>query len=299
MTMNYHRTHEIPVIANVSRRGLLKGAAAGSLVLAAQFPVVRDALGYPTGADKMPNGTVSDPHLFVSIAENGLVTIVAARAEMGTGAARTTLPLIVADELDADWSRVVIEQSPGNEKKYGNQDTDGSRSVRHFLQPMRLCGASARMMLEQAAAKRWGVEPAEVEARNHEIIHTASGRKVGYGEVAADAAKLPAPHPDQVRLKDPAAFRYIGKGNVPMVDLMDITLGTALYGQDITLTGMKFAVVARPAGGGRQGRVLRRGRGDEDRRRREGRAARRHAGARQVQSARRRGGDRQRTHGRR
>ena len=137
-------------------------------------------------------------------------------------------------------------QSEGNEKKYGNQDTDGSRSVRHFLQPMRLCGASARMMLEQAAAKRWGVEPAEVEAKNHEIIHTASGRKVGYGEVAADAAKLPTPHPDQVRLKDPSTFRYIGKGNVPMVDLMDITLGTAMYGQDITLTGMKFAVVARP-----------------------------------------------------
>ena len=106
----------------------------------------------------MPNGTVSDPQVFVSIAPDGIVTIVAARAEMGTGAARTTLPMIVADELEADWAKVRIQQSPGDEKKYGNQDTDGSRSVRHFIQPMRLCGASARTMLEQAAAKRWGVD---------------------------------------------------------------------------------------------------------------------------------------------
>ena len=80
--------------------------------------------------------------------------------------------MIVADELEADWAKVRIQQSPGDEKKYGNQDTDGSRSVRHFIQPMRLCGASARTMLEQAAAKRWGVEVAEVEAKNHEIVHT-------------------------------------------------------------------------------------------------------------------------------
>src|SRR5207344_2817688 len=118
------------------------------------------------------------------IAPNGIVTIIAARAEMGTGAARTTLPLIVADELDADWSKVRVVQSPGDEKTYGNQDTDGSRSVRHFIQPMRLCGASARMMLEQAAAKRWGVPVTEVAAKNHEIVHGPTGRKLGYGEVA-------------------------------------------------------------------------------------------------------------------
>jgi len=183
-------TREIPVITNVSRRRVLKGfATGGGLVLATQFPAVR-ALAYPTGADKMPNGVVSDPKVFVSIAPDGIVTIVAARAEMGTGAARTTLPMIVADELDADWARVRIEQSPGDEKKYGNQDTDGSRSVRHFIQPMRLCGASARTMLETVAAKRWGVELAEVSARNHEVVHTASGRKFGYGELAADAATL-------------------------------------------------------------------------------------------------------------
>jgi isoquinoline 1-oxidoreductase beta subunit len=243
--MTIHRTREIPVISNVSRRGMLKGLAAGSFVLAAQFPAAAVTI-YPTGAEKMPNGTVSDPHVFVSIAPDGIVTIVAARAEMGTGAARTSLPMIVADELDADWSKVRIRQSPGDEKTYGNQDTDGSRSVRHFIQPMRLCGASARLMLRQAAAKRWGVEVAEVEAKNHEVIHAASGRKLGYGDVAAAASALPVPAAGQVELKDPAAFRYIGKGNTPVVDLMDITTGHAMYGQDIRLDGMKYAVVARP-----------------------------------------------------
>ena len=126
-------------INNVSRRGLLKGVAAtGGLVLAAQLPGVRGALAaYPTGATAMPNGTVSNPKIFVSIAPDGVVSIVAARAEMGNGAARTALPMIIADELDADWTRVRVVQSPGDEKTYGNQDTDGSRSVRHFIQPMR------------------------------------------------------------------------------------------------------------------------------------------------------------------
>src|SRR5262245_36102136 len=157
-------------IINVSRRSLLKGVAAtGGLVLAAQLPMVKGARAdYPTGATAMPNGTVNNPKVFVSIGKDGIVSIVAARAEMGTGAARTALPMIVADELDADWARVRVVQSPGDEKTYGNQDTDGSRSVRHFIQPMRQCGAAARAMLESAAAKKWGVAPAEVEAQLHE-----------------------------------------------------------------------------------------------------------------------------------
>jgi len=251
--MTIHRTHEIPVISNVSRRAMLGGlAATGGLVLAAQFPALAASPPYPTGADAMPNKTVSDPKIFISIAPNGIVTIVAARAEMGTGAARTTLPMMIADELEADWSKVRIQQSPGDEVKYGNQDTDGSRSVRHFIQPMRLCGASARQMLEAAAAKRWGIEVEEVEARNHEVIHHASGRKLGYGELAADAAARPVPHPDQVRLKEQSAFRYMGKGNVPVVDLFDITTGAAVYGQDVHLADMKYAVIARsPVVGGK------------------------------------------------
>jgi isoquinoline 1-oxidoreductase beta subunit len=245
--MNYHHTRNSPVITNVSRRRLLKGlAASGGLVLAAQYPALAAPPFYPTGAEAMPNKTVSDPKVFVSIAPDGTVTIVAARAEMGTGAARTTLPMIVADELDADWAKVRVRQSPGDEVRYGNQDTDGSRSVRHFIQPMRLCGASARLMLEQAAAKRWGVPVTEVTAQHHEIVHGPSGRKLGYGDVAADAAALPVPAQADVKLKQPSAFRYIGKGNVPLVDLTDITTGKATYGQDVMLDGMKFAVVARP-----------------------------------------------------
>ena len=251
--MTHHRTHENVVITNVSRRGLIKGfAATGGLVLAAQFPAVKAALAYATGADAMPNGTVSDPHVFVSIAKDGIVTIVAARAEMGTGAARTTLPMIVADELDADWNRVKIVQSPGDEKTYGNQDTDGSRSVRHFIQPMRQCGAACRRMLETAAAKRWGVPVGEVQARLHEVIHEGSGRKLGYGELAEDAAALPVPPAGEIKLKEQSAFRYMGKGNVALVDLFDITTGRATYGQDVMLPGMLFAVIARsPVVGGK------------------------------------------------
>lgn len=241
-------THSKITIANVSRRGLLKGVAAtGGLVLAAQFPTVRGALAsYPTGGDAMPNGVVNNPKVFVSIAGDGTVSIVAARAEMGNGAARTALPMMVADELDADWARVRVVQSPGDERTYGNQDTDGSRSVRHWIQPMRHCGAAARLMLEQAAAATWKVDVGEVQAQLHEVVHRPTNRKLGYGQLAAAAAALPVPPADKVKLKDASAFRYIGKGNVRIADLVDITTGKAIYGQDVMVPGMRFAVIARP-----------------------------------------------------
>jgi len=234
-------------ITNVSRRGLLKGLLAiGGLVVAAEWASSRGALAaYATGAGKMPGGIVSDPHVFVSIDPSGLVTIVAHRAEMGTGA-KTSLPMVVAEELEADWSRVKVVQSPGDEKKYGNQNTDGSRSMRHFIQPMRECGAAMRQMLETAAAQRWGVAVAEVQAQNHQVVHKPSGRKLGYGELAAAASALPMPPGDQIKLKDQAAFRYLGKGNVQIVDLFDITTGRAVYGIDTKLPGLKYAVIARP-----------------------------------------------------
>ncbi len=246
--MNALSTHDKIVISNVSRRGLLKGiAATGGLVLAAQIPAVRGALAaYPTGAASMPNGVVSNPKIFVSIGADGIVSIVAARAEMGNGAARTALPMIVADEMEADWANVRVVQSPGDEQTYGNQDTDGSRSVRHFIQPMRACGAAARQMLETAAAAKWKVPVSEVEAQLHQVVHKPSGRKLGYGELAADAALLPVPAEDKIRLKEASAFRYIGKGNVRISDIVDITTGKAMYGQDIVLPGMKFVVIARP-----------------------------------------------------
>src|SRR3984885_8841154 len=202
--MTYHRNQQNVVLANISRRGLLKGVAGtGVFVLAAQFPAVRTAMAYATGAEKMPHGVVTNPHIFVSIDKDGIVNIVAARAEMGNGAARTTLPMIVADELDADWARVRVVQSPGDEETYGNQDTDGSRSVRIWLQPMPQVGPGAPKMLEIAAAKQWGVDPKDVVARFHEIVHTPSGRKLGYGDVAEAAAALPVPAPGPLQLKKP------------------------------------------------------------------------------------------------
>ena len=233
-------------IENVSRRGFLRGMlATGGLVIAAEFVPARSAFAYATGAGKFPGGVVSDPHVFVSIDPSGTVTIIAHRAEMGTGS-RTSLPMAVADELDADWARVKVKQAPGDEKKYGNQNTDGSRSLRHFIQPMRQCGAAARRMLEMAAATQWGVDVGEVQAQNHEVVHKPTGRKLGYGDLAAAAAALPTPAPDQIKLKDEAAFRYLGKGNVPIVDLFDITTGRAVYGIDAKSPGMKYAVIARP-----------------------------------------------------
>lgn len=234
-------------IENVSRRSALLGAAAtGALVLSVPL-LSRTAIAaaYTTGAAAMPHGVVIDPRVFVAIQPDGIVTIIGHRAEMGTGI-RTSLPMIVADEMEADWARVHVKQAEGDEGKYGNQDTDGSRSMRHYLIPMRQVGAAARMMLEASAAARWGVPVSEVKASNHEIVHAASSRRLGYGELAANAAKQPVPAPEVLRLKDPKDFRYIGKGKIGLVDLRGITTGTATYGADVRIPGMKYVVIARP-----------------------------------------------------
>ena len=228
------------------RRFLQSMSAAGALILVAGR--AGDAHAQEPkkyGADGMPNGWVDDASVFVSIAPDGTVSIVCHRSEMGQGV-RTSMPMIVADELEADWSRVKVVQAPGDEKRYGNQDTDGSRSVRHFFTPMRTCGAAARMMLEGAAADLWKVPVGEVQASNHQVVHARSGRTIGYGKLAAAAAKRAVPSRDQVRLKDPSQFRYIGKGAIRLVDGRDIVTGKAVYGQDVRLPGMLYAVVARP-----------------------------------------------------
>ena len=233
-------------VENVSRRAILQTLGlAGGFVLAAPLLSRPAFAAYETGAGKMPHGTVVDPKVFVSIAPDGIVSILAHRSEMGTGV-RTSLPLIVAEEMEADWSRVRVVQAPGDEVKFGNQDTDGSRSTRHYLLPMRQIGALARAMLEAAAAKRLGVPASEVKAVNHEVVHSASGKRLGFGELAADAASLPVPAVDTIKLKSPSDFRYLGKGQVSIVDLHDITVGKARYGADIRLPGMKYAVIARP-----------------------------------------------------
>ncbi len=236
--------------AQLSRRAFLQGSL-GVLTLAVTAKgwvttaVAAEPAAKAYGADSMPGGTVDDPLVFVSVAADGAVTIVAHRAEMGTGV-RTSLPMVVADEMEARWERVNVVQAPGDEARYGNQNVDGSRSMRHFLMPMRRVGAAARQMLEAAAAARWAVPVAEVKAEQHEVLHAPTGRRLSYGDLAADAAKQPVPAGDALKLKDRSAFRYIGKDQVRLVDLEAIGKGQATYGMDMRLPGMVYAVVARP-----------------------------------------------------
>lgn len=239
-------------IINVSRRAFLKNLALSGFVLAAGFPSLSraDETSPATepekyGADAMPHGWVDNPLVFVAIAADNTVTIVCHRSEMGQGV-RTSLPMVVADELDANWLHVKVEQAPADEETYGNQDTDGSRSMRHFFMPMRRVGAAARQMLETAAAALWQVPAEEVKAELHRIVHPASGRSLSYGELAAAAAKLPVPARESLKLKNPADFRYIGKGNLNIYDGRDIVTGRGQYGIDTHLEGMYYAVIARP-----------------------------------------------------
>ncbi|HEY2678143.1 MAG TPA: xanthine dehydrogenase family protein molybdopterin-binding subunit [Steroidobacteraceae bacterium] len=230
----------------LSRREFLRRlqAMGGLLLVADGLRIAKAADAKKYGAEGMEHGTVDNPLVFVAIGEDGWVTVVAHRSEMGQGV-RTGMPLIVADEMEADWTKVRVEQAPADEVKYGNQDTDGSRSTRHFLDPMRRCGAAARMMLEQAAALAWNVPVSEVRALNHEVVHQKTGRKLTYGALAKRAAKLPVPAATTLRLKTPEEFRYIGKGGVPLVDGQNIITGKAQYGIDPWFKDMCFAVIAR------------------------------------------------------
>ena len=242
------------VIENVSRRTILGGLlTATGLVLAINITpaVAREALKpYGTGGDGMPNKTVNNPKIFVAIDKDGNVTIASHRAEMGTGIS-TSLPMVVADEMEADWSRVKIVTTPGDEPKYGNQDTDGSRSMRHFIQPMRQCGAAMRTMLESAAATKWGVDASLCKAKKHTVILVDkdgkdAGKSLGFGELAEAAMALPVPAIDTLQFKSPNEFSMMGKGEVKIHNLRNITTGSAIYGADIRIPGMKFAVMARP-----------------------------------------------------
>jgi len=241
------RSGEELEIVNVSRRRFIQGVSAlGGLTLAVRIPSLATAEEPPKyGADDMPHGWVDNPLIFVTIGTDGIVSIVCHRSEMGQGV-RTGMPMIVADEMEADWSRVRVVQANGDERRYGNQDTDGSRSTRHFFTPMRRCGAAARQMLEAAAAARWHVPVSEVQAKNHEVVHAKSGRRLGYGALANQAAAMPIPAGDAIRLKDPSQFRYIGTGKLKVVDARNIVTGNAQYGMDTRLPGMLYAVVARP-----------------------------------------------------
>ena len=234
-------------VLKVSRRMFL-GAAGAGLALAI---MPRGAAAFPRwahGGHGMPHGVVQNPLVFISIDPDGTVNLVAHRSEMGTGS-RTSLPMVMADEMEADWARVKIIQAEGDEPKYGNQNTDGSRSMRHHIQAARIMGASARRMLAEAAAEKAGVPLAQVKVADHQVM--AGGETYGFGELAEAAMARPVPAEYDLSFKSEAEFRYIGKGQVPIYDLHDITTGKAVYGADVSLPGMKFAAIARPpvAGG--------------------------------------------------
>ena len=231
-------------IENVSRRRFLAGGiiAAGALVLG-----VRHYSKLSSG-DKLPHDTKADhatlhPNIFLGIDADGTVWIVASRSEMGT-TSRTTLPLIVADELDADWKRVKIEQAIAD-KRYGDQNTDGSHSIRSFYDAMREAGATARFMLIQAAAKQWGVPAAECETDLHVVVHRSTNHRAGYGELAGAAANLPVPSREELKFKPKSAWRYVGKGEVSY-DLEALVTGKAIYGMDARVDGMVYASVEHP-----------------------------------------------------
>jgi isoquinoline 1-oxidoreductase beta subunit len=184
-----------------------------------------------------------NPNVFVHVAPDGLVTIVCHRSEMGQGI-RSSLPVLIADELGADMARVKIVQADGD-KVYGDQNTDGSNSVRGIYEDMRRVGATARVMLISAAAKRWKVSPASCEARDHVVVHRDSQRTLGFGELALEAGKQRVPKPSEVQLRPRAELRRVGR-QLPLLDSPAYVTGTAKFGADILLPGMLTAVIARP-----------------------------------------------------
>jgi len=227
-------------IENVSRRGFLRGAMVGGVfVLSARI------LPAPLWAAEGETAVAPfDPYLWLSIASDGTVTIVAHRSEMGCGS-RTALPIVVADELDADWSKVKIDQAIGD-AKYGDQDTDGSHSVRSYFDQMRLVGATGRAMLISAAAAQWAVSAKDCTTEPHFVVHKSSGRKAGYGELAAAAAKQPVPKKEDVALKTRSEWRYIGKESNAIFDLREIVTGKAAFGMDAAMPGMIYASIEHP-----------------------------------------------------
>ncbi len=234
---------ELETPRDPARRRFLQLLGAGGLV------IVAGPMGIRRLVDLGPRDAAGAepwwPHAYVAVGEDGVVTLMCHRSEMGQGI-RTTMPMIIADEMEADWAKCRVEQADGDEAKYGSQNTDGSSSIRgEFLEKYRRAGATVRALLEDAAAKAWGVSPAEVTARQHVVVHKPTGRTRAFGTLVAIARTLPMPSPERVRIKQPGERRWQGK-HMTSIDLVPITTGTARYGADVVLPGMKTAVIARP-----------------------------------------------------
>jgi len=226
-------------VSPLSRRDfLIAGAAAGTgLVVGFYLPHG----GLRGGGDNF------SPNAYLKITPDNTVTVVVPRSEMGQGV-RTALPMILAEELEADWKQIQIEQA-GASRLFGDQTTGGSASVRTTWDPMRKAGAAAREMLITAAALEWGVARASCKAESGSVFHAASNRRATYGELARKAASLPVP--TDVPLKQARDYKLVGKP-VPRIDTPSKVNGTAEYGIDFRLPGMKYALLARcPVMGGK------------------------------------------------
>jgi len=222
-------------IAKLDRRDFVKlGAVAGTgLLLGVHVP------GRPRGEAPISFA----PNVFLRIDPNGDVTIWVARSDMGQGV-RTALPMIIAEELDADWSRVRVVQADAHPDKYGRMMTVGSTSVRGGAWlPLRQAGATAREMLVAAAAARWSVPPSELTTDNGRVTHSGSGRSASYGELTEAAAAQPVP--EQPKLKDPSQFKLIGTRKA-LLDTRDKVTGKAIYGTDVRVPGLLYATVVHP-----------------------------------------------------
>ena len=231
----------------VTRRAVLKGglAVGAGLAIGLRIPI--------GGTDVVGAAGVLAPNQWLSIDADGIVTIVNSVPEMGQGSL-TTMPMIIADELDADLAKIRVEQAPANPKLYANpvtgaQSYGGSRGVRDHLQTWRKAGAAGRQMLMEAAAKEWGVPLGEVDTEPGAVVHAPTGRKLLYGELVDKAAQLPVPK--EPKLKTPEQFRYIGK-RVPRRDMRAKVNGSARYGIDVKVPGMLVASIERcPVLGGK------------------------------------------------
>jgi isoquinoline 1-oxidoreductase beta subunit len=237
-----------------TRRGLLKGGLAAGFVFAFHLPL--RAANEPEQAPDTTAGQFA-PNAFIRIDHSGKTTLVMPQVEMGQGV-YTAIAMILAEELDADFSKVALVHAPPNDKLYGNpifgiQVTGNSNSIRAFWKPLRIAGAAARAMLVQAAAAQWQVEPASCAAANGVVSHAASGRTLGYGDLADAAGSVPVPADPP--LKDPKNFTLIGKP-LKRFDTPNKTDGKVIYGIDAMLPNMKFATIAAsPVFGGKVAHV--------------------------------------------